>query len=382
MTGGEGGGGERVEAEGRPRESKTRCREKGRGLTEGMAWRQTGSGRLALEHSGLWQVQCGAQADAGQGLTHPRPPAKTACVQLNDAGTAPPRHHSSPRSPSQSQQPLLFFDSITAMFWIFLAPPMTWPYAMDSTTHPHPPLIPNRPSFGEPLRRVPVQRPHLLPYTKCPSASGCSGCVHALSSPGPRFGRAGTRRRCGRGGAGLAPAASTVMRLLSQMSMPSPVRQPSGQSQAPARGRSSILCLGMKRKRAAARRSGPCHQPIVPFFPLLPTLSSIGCRGRRRRSLCSLPRCAGPGAQRRRRRRGREPSSMFPNQPPCPRHGHWPRRGCKVSLRCSRRITSMDHRCTDSSSPPSRRDGRAMAIAPSDECESMLFLLSALREPR
>lgn len=114
--------------------------------------------------------------------------------------------------------------------------------------------------------------------------------------PGQRFGRAETRRRCGRGGAGLGPAASTVMRLLSQMSMPSPVRQPSGQSQAPSRGRSSILCLGMKRKRAAARRSGPCHQPILPFFPLLPTLSLIGCRGRRRRSLCSLPRCAGPGA--------------------------------------------------------------------------------------
>lgn len=250
---------------------------------------------------------------------------------------------------------------------------MTWPYAMDSTTHPHQLLIPNRPSFGEPLRRVPVQQPHLLPYTKCPSASGCSDCVHALSSPGQRFGRAETRRRCGCGGAGLGPAASTVMRLLSQMSMPSPVRQPSGQSQAPSRGRSSILCLGMKHKRAAARRSGPCHQPILPFFLLLPTLSLIGCRGRRRRSLCSLPRCAGPGAQRRRRRQGLEPSSMFPNQPPCPRHGHWPRRGCKVLLRCSRRITSMDHRCTDSSSPPSSRDVRAMAIAPSDECESMLF---------
>lgn len=68
-----------------------------------------------------------------------------------------------------------------------------------------------------------------------------------------------------------------------------------------------------------------------------------------------------------------QPSSMFPNQPPCPRHGRWPRRGCKVLLRCSRRITSMDHRGTDSSSPPSRRDVRAMAIAPSDECESMLF---------
>lgn len=51
---------------------------------------------------------------------------------------------------------------------------------MDSTTHPPSTLDSNRPTLGEPLRRVPVQRPHLLPYTQCPSASGCSDCVHAL----------------------------------------------------------------------------------------------------------------------------------------------------------------------------------------------------------
>lgn len=177
----------------------------------------------------------------------------------------------------------------------------------------------------------------------------------------------------GCGGAGLAPAASTVMRLLSQMSMPSPVRQPSGQSQAPPRGRSSILCLGMKRKRAAARRSGPCHQPILPLFPLLPTLSSIGCRGRRRRSLCSLPRWP------------RSPSDVDDKASRHPQCFQTSLRALSCSMvtdhaedaryccAAAGRRTSMDHRCTDSSSPPSSRHVRAMAIAPSDECESMLF---------
>ena len=125
---------------------------------------------------------------------------------------------------------------------------------------------------------------------------------------------------------GLAPAASTVMRLRSQMSMPSPVRPPSGQSQAPPRGRSSILCLGMKRKRAAARGLVPAISPFRPCsfasdlsFDRMPRATAAI-------SHCSfnlalpLPRCAGLDDMGRLE----SSTSMFPNQPPCPRHSSAP----------------------------------------------------------
>lgn len=193
---------------------------RGAGRRAGACQRGWHSVKRALDGRPWNTVDSGRRSAAPRGLTHPRPPAKTACVQRNDAGTTPPRHHSCPQVaiPIPATPPLFGFHHGNVVD--IPCPPMAWPYAMDSTTHPHQRLIPNRPSFGEPLRRVPVQRPHLLPYTKCPSASGCSDCVHALSSPGQRFGRAETRRRCGRGGAGLGPAASTVMRLLSQIPCP------------------------------------------------------------------------------------------------------------------------------------------------------------------